>query len=273
MITGLLPMLLVLHAAPTSIASPAWRTVQVPEDLAAFYADRVAQALRGHGFRVVTSSEIAALLSNERQKELLGCADGASSCMAELGAALGCDATLLVSVARLEDEYQAQLKVLKSTDGTVLAETRAEANGQKAFGVALDEAAERLAQGLSGSTPAGELRATASRGGARRFWWVPAVVAGAGAAAAVAGFVDAGNTYSSLSMQLQAGLLDASSGDARALAQHGQTAQLIGWVGVGVGAAALVGLGALLLFGDAPVQPTVSLAPGAAGLGLSGRLP
>lgn len=273
MITGLLPLLLVLHAAPTSIASPAWRTVQVPEDLAGFYADRLAQALRLHGFKVVTSSEIAALLSNERQKELLGCADSANSCMAELGAALGCDATLLVSVARLEDEYQAQLKVLKSSDGTVLAETRAEANGQKAFGVALDEAAERLAQGLSGGAPVGELKARGSPGGAKRFWWAPAILAGAGAAAAVAGFIDAGNTYDSLSIGLANRSVLPDSPEASARVQHGQTAQTIGWVGVGVGAAALVGLGALMLFGDAPVQPSVSLAPGAASIGLSGRLP
>lgn len=271
MMTGFLPLLFVLHAAPTSIASPAWRTVQVPEDLAGFYADRLAQTLRGHGFRVVTSSEIAALLSNERQKELLGCGDSASSCMAELGAALGCDATLLVSMARLEDEYQAQLKVLRSTDGTVLAETRAEAKGEKAFGVALDEAGERLAQGLSSNAPAGELRASVAAGGARRFWWAPALVAGAGVAAAVAGFVDAGNTYSTLEAGLKTS--GAQFPDADALVQHGQTAQTIGWVGVGVGAAALVGLGALLVFGDAPVQPTVSLAPGAAGVGLSGRFP
>lgn len=242
----------------------------MPEDLAGFYADRLAQALRAHGFKVVTSSEIAALLSNERQKELLGCADSANSCMAELGAALGCDATLLVSVARLEDEYQAQLKVLKSSDGTVLAETRAEAKGQKDFGVALDEAAERLAQGLSGGAPAGELRAKVSPGGAKRFWWAPAILAGAGAAAAIGGFVVAGNTYSELEVQLA---MAVPLGDAQALAQKGQTAQTIGWVGVGVGAAALVGLGALLLFGDAPVQPSVSLAPGAASVGISGSLP
>lgn len=272
MIAALLPlvMTLPLAAAPSSVAAPAWKTVQVPTELAEFYADHLAQALRSHGLRVVTASEITALLSQERQKQLLGCSDDATSCMAELGAALGCDATLLVSLARLEDTYQAQLKVLKSTDGTVLAETRVEAAGQKALLSELDDAAGRLAQGLGSGKPASELRAS-SPGGARRLWWIPALAAGAGAAAAVAGFVDASSSYQAVQRELADSQVVTPA--AEQLARRGQTAQTIGWVGVGVGAAALVGLGALVLFGDAPVQPTVTLAPGAASVGLSGSLP
>lgn len=155
----------------------------------------------------------------------------------------------------------------------MLAETRVEAAGQKALLVELDEAAERLAQGLASGQPAGELRASAPAG-ARRLWWIPALAAGAGAAVAVAGFVDAGNTYASLSSAPQETSLDPRSSAAQDRAQHGQTAQTVGWIGVGVGVAALVGLGAVLVFGgDAPVQPSVSLAPGAASVGLTGRLP
>jgi hypothetical protein len=267
---ALLPLLVVLGAAPHSVAAPAWKTVQVPADLADFYAEHLAQALRERGLKVVTASEIATLLSMERQKQLLGCTDDAASCIAELGAALGCDATLLVSLARLEDSYQAQLKVLRSTDGSVLAETRVEASGQKALLAELDDAAARLAQGLAIPAASGEVRTSA--GGAKRLWWIPAVVAGVGAAGAAVGFTVAGNTYRTLQDQL-ATEMSPPSADSEGLAQRGQTAQTLGWVGVGVGVAGLVGVGALLLFGDAPVQPTVALSPGGATLGFTGSLP
>lgn len=265
---GLAAVVVVMSAAPTSVAAPPWKTVQVPADLAEFYAEHLATALRRQGLKVVTAGEIAALLSMERQRQLLGCAQDATSCVAELGAALGCDATLLVTLAKLEDSYTGTLKLVKSVDGAVLAETRCEASGQKALLRELDEAAERLAQGLAASS-GGEVRATA--GGARRFWWAPAVAAGAGAALATVGLVSAALAHSELERRLREdGVV---TDDAQALAARGQTMQTLGWVGVGVGVAALVGLGALLVFGDAPVRPAVSFGPGAASLHLTWRWP
>ena len=47
----------------------------------------LAGAIRDQGFEVLTSSDMVAVLGIERQRQLLGCAD--TSCMAELGGALG----------------------------------------------------------------------------------------------------------------------------------------------------------------------------------------
>ncbi|MEW5743494.1 MAG: hypothetical protein AB1938_31575 [Myxococcota bacterium] len=265
---SMFPLWIALHAAPQSVAAPAWKTVQVPEALAAFYADHLALALRQRGLKVVSASEIAAMLSQERQKQLLGCAEDSSSCLAELGAALGCDATLLVNLAKLEDTYQGTLKVVQSTDASVLAETSVQASGEKGLLSALDAAADRLVQALAPpGPPVTEVRSSSS--GARRFWWIPATTAAIGATLAVVGFVNAGNAYATLEAELSGRVLDPHSADAEDMASFGMTMQTLGWIGAGVTAASLVALGAVLLFGDAPVQPAVSLAPGAATFGLT----
>src|SRR5438045_1366398 len=77
-------------------------TVEVKPELAAFYADRLAQGLRERGLKVITWSEMGALLSQQRQLELLGCADDNSACMTELANALGTELTLMGSIAKLD---------------------------------------------------------------------------------------------------------------------------------------------------------------------------
>lgn len=49
----------------------------------------LAGAVRDEGFTVITPSQIGAVLGLERQKQLLGCAE--SSCLAEIGGAMGVD--------------------------------------------------------------------------------------------------------------------------------------------------------------------------------------
>jgi hypothetical protein len=251
-----------VHAAPT-LVSPPWKTVQVPAELAEFYADHLAQALRREGFKVVTASELGAMLSLERQKQLLGCTEEAGACIAELGSALGADGVLLVNLAKLEDLYRGNLKIVSSRDNTVLSETAVEASGQKGLLHALDEGASRLAEHLPG------LRAPPP--GTKRLWWVPALVAAGGAVAGTIGLVSANNQYVALRARLPT---DGVNADTRALAASGSTMQTIGWVGVGFAAAGLAGMGALLLFGsEPPVTPVVTLGPSGAGLAVGGVFP
>jgi hypothetical protein len=262
-----LPLLLVLHAGTPTLVSPSWKTVQVPAELAEFYADHLARALRREGFKVVTASEVAALLSMERQKELLGCSENAGACIAELGAAMGADAVLLVSLAKLEDLYQGNLKIISARDNALLSETSVEASGQKGLLAALDEGAKRLGAGLPPPLRPGAERAL----GTKRLWWLPAIVAAGGAATGAIGLVSAGGQYANLKTQLAAQGVNETT---RQLAANGTTMQIVGWVGVGVGVAGLAGMGALLLFGSEPaVTPTVTLGPAGAGLALGGTFP
>ncbi|MDQ3264671.1 MAG: DUF3280 domain-containing protein [Myxococcota bacterium] len=76
---------------------------------------------RTRRFDVVGKSDIDAMLGLERQKQLLGCADDASSCLAELGGALGADYVLLGSVARIDQTRRVDLKLLDAKENRVIA--------------------------------------------------------------------------------------------------------------------------------------------------------
>lgn len=251
------PLLLVtlLSAAPQKLAAPEWSTVNIPADLSAFYAAEVARALRAEGFEVVSARDISAVLGLERQKQLLGCAEDASACMTELGAALGCDAILTANLARLDDSFRGSLKVLSARDGKTLADERVEALGQKELLDALEAATRRLARRLRPPVPA------------RTFWWIPlaagvALGAGAGVTLGVAT-----SNYAQIPLSTEARAVQ--------LASDGKTLQLSGWVMAGVGAGALVGAALLFLLGGeaSPVQPQVTLSPAGAGLSLTGVFP
>lgn len=109
-----------LAATGPKVASPPWSVVDVKPELAAFYAEQLAQALRNEGLSVTTAADIATLLGAERQRELLGCSSAGGSCMVELANALGCDATLTVNLAKLGSSFRGLARLLSSRDGAVL---------------------------------------------------------------------------------------------------------------------------------------------------------
>ncbi|MBK7857189.1 MAG: hypothetical protein IPJ65_00940 [Archangiaceae bacterium] len=244
---------LVLAASATApkLAMPSWQRVEVTPELGAFYADHLARALRANGLDVITSEEISALLGVEREKQLLGCSDG-SSCMAELGNALGCGAVVRVSVARLDASLRANISVLSAIDGAVKAETSVTADGQERFFSELDGAAARLADQLTPKTG----------GQVRKLFWVPAAVGALALLLGITGEVVAQVTYGQLDSA-------ASYSEAQRLAQLGKGAQGLGavlFVAAGVGAA-----GAALMYvlgGPREVTPTIEVAPTGAKVGL-----
>lgn len=245
-------------AAPPKLAMPAWTTVQVTPELAAFYADHLAAALRSNGIEVVTSSEMATLLGIERQKQLLGCADD-SSCMAELGNALGAQTVLKVSVARLDESLRANITVMASLDGAVKGETQIEAANESRFFSALDDAAAELARKLTPEPPK-------PQGRVRAYSWVPAAVGGLGLVLGTVGLSVARVKYGDLS--------GAQTYEAAApLASEGKAWQglgVVGFVFAGAGAAAAV-LMYVLGGPSAPaVTPSVGVTAGGASFSLGG---
>ena len=66
---------------------------------------------------VARGKDMVALLGVERQKQLLGCSDAASSCMAELAGALGADGLVTGQLARIGKSFQLNVKVL-AADGS-----------------------------------------------------------------------------------------------------------------------------------------------------------
>src|SRR5437763_8898933 len=92
--------------APLRLAAPTFSTVNVSREAAAFYTDHFAQQLASSNLRVVTSSEIATMLGIEQQKQLLGCAEGADACNAELANALGVDAVVKGNIGHFGTTWQ-----------------------------------------------------------------------------------------------------------------------------------------------------------------------
>jgi hypothetical protein len=254
-------LILLLLAAPAfaakveKLAAPGWTVVNISPELANFYANEVARTLKTHGLKVVTASDIAAVLGNERQKQLLGCADDSTNCMVELGAALGCDGLLVANLARLGDVYRGSLKVVSAQDGSTLAEQPVDASSESRLLDALGEAANKLGRTLNPPPPRD----------VRAFALIPLLTGVATAAGCAAGFGVAVKNLHDIPDQ-------PNEAAAQELARGGQTAEAVGWVMAGVTAAALTTAALVYFLSDRPaVTPTVTVSPNGAGAGVSVR--
>lgn len=257
MSASLLLLLTALSAAPAKLAAPEWTTVNISPELAAFYSGEVARVLRGEGFEVITARDIATLLGLERQKQLLGCGETTGSCMAELGAALGCEAIITANLARLDNTFQGSLRVLSARDGKTLADERVEATGERALVGALEEAAVKLGRQLRPPPPVS----------ARSRAWIPLVAGVALGAGAGVSLVVAQSNYDQIPLSQER--------EANQLASDGKVLQVSGWAMAGVGTAAVVGAGLMFLLGAqaSPVTPQVSVTSAGGSLGISGVFP
>lgn len=256
------------------LAVPGLQGVNVTEEALTFYAEHLAQNLRAPGLMVVTAREIRTLLGFERQKELLGCNDAASSCLAELANALGVDAVVIGDVARFGDTFQINAKVVSASDATLLAQSARRVQGEVETLEAMAALARELGRGVfekKGRPVPTELRAQAAAGvSVKKLGWVPL---GVGVAVAAAGgvllFLAQGDAAA-----LTGPGEPLSDMEARALRDGGSAKQLAGGISLAVGlTAAAVGVG-MLIFGpgDAPVV-SVAPVPGGAGVVLTGVLP
>lgn len=233
MLQALSVSVLLMHGAAPKVLMPDWTRVEVSAELSTFYAAHLAQALRAKGFEVVTAAELGTLLGMERQRQLLGCSTDASSCFTEFGNALGCDGTVVVTLAKLDDTLQANLKVLSTRTGGVLAETSVEANSQKRLMSELVDAARVLARAFE------EPVAVTSAPPPRRPWLIPAIGA---APFLVFGGIAQGVARADLGQLSTVG----SYAAALELESHGRAFEVSSWASFGVAGACLVT--ALLLY-------------------------
>lgn len=116
--TSIVVMAAVLAATPVKVAAPGLSGVNASADLLTFVNDHLGQELTLEGLEVTTPAQIAAVVGIERQKQLLGCAE--SQCVAELANALGVDAILLGSVAKLGAVIQLDVRLIGAADGKVV---------------------------------------------------------------------------------------------------------------------------------------------------------
>lgn len=264
---------LALSPAEVKLAAPGLTTSGgIDEKLAAPLTDHLAQSFEG--VAVVTQRDISALLGLERQKQLLGCSDAASSCMAELGAALGVHGIVLGDVVKLGKTVQVNLRILDPVSGKKLAASSERLDGEDQLFDALSRSARTLRTQLFASLgvidtarPQATASAAVSGGGARRFFVIPLVAGGVGLLAGTICLILSNVNHAKLTQGMAASV---PAAEAVALASSGKTLQTVGGVALGVGAAALVAMAGLLIFGGdggGPPQTWFGLSPAGVALG------
>jgi TolB-like protein len=260
---------LALSATP-SIAVSDLSRVNVSPELGAFAADHVGQVLGARGFKVISQNDVKLMLSLERQKELLGCTEGASSCTAELAQALGVDTLLTGTIARLGNTLQLNLRMVDARTGGVRARWSGSVRDEGELPQLLSTAADVLADAMG--QPAAPPTATASTSPGQSSA-LPWVVAAVGVAVAAGGAVSLGlaeQAHASLRAPSSEGVLDEMT--AATTRDRGKALQIAAPIMLGVGAAAVV-TGIILKLRATPAAPTVALgvSPSNAALVVSGR--
>ncbi|MBK7860892.1 MAG: hypothetical protein IPJ65_20265 [Archangiaceae bacterium] len=245
---------LLLAAAEVTVALPGFAgTPDVPSQKRDFLVEYFSERLTAAGgLTVTTPSQIAAVLGVERQKQLLGCSDNSEACSAELAGALGVDALIIGSVAKVGEETAVTVKALDAKTSKVIASMSGRDRREEAVLDFLAAAATQLSAELLRKLRGVEVtpRSPPSRFGVKV--WLPAAL---GLAAGVTSAALFGYAKSSEG-RLKSG--DPTVGDqaaAHRLAQGASTAQLVSGVMLGV-AVAGVAVACLFyfLFADEPAR-------------------
>lgn len=254
---------------PVQVAAPDLSVVNLDKDRGTLFTEHLAQQLTALGLTVVTSKQMSALLGQERQRQLMGC-DVSTSCMAELASAMGSDAVLVGTVAKLDGTYQLNVSLVAAKDAKPVTVLSSRESSEVGVLDALTREAPRLAQeAVARLRPGHSL--TLAKKGVRPLAWIPAV---AGALLAASGgvmlTVAASDSDRLRGVGVHAGET-LTLAEARALATDGQNAQSLGVALVGAGAVALLAAGGMALFGaDTPAAITLAPAPGGFGVALGG---
>jgi hypothetical protein len=254
---------------PLKLATGHFTYVGIKDEMRDFVPEHLASRMRTVGVVVVTPAEVATLLGRERQRQLMGCETGAEKCDAELLGALGVDGVIIGELAAVGDLLQLNLKVVSESGKSLGAWTR-RVEGLNHLLDALDEGALAVAEQVLIST--GRKQAPAPKvASARDWWWLPAVAGLAVGAGGGVLLVFSKADHDRLTTP-QSPLL--APADARKLSSDGALFQTLGFVGIGVGSAAVLAGAGLLLFGaPPPVTPSISVGAQGAALSLGGTFP
>jgi len=244
----------VVFAAPrTKVAVPPATGTAADKETANTLAELVAAEIgKDPRISVTTSSDIAALLGVEAQRQLLDCDAGSSSCLADIGGALGVDFVIAMQVGRLESARLVTGSLVATKGGRSVTRIVERVDER----TPIDQAAVRLAAQLRDALVAEhvKLHPEAASSGSVAFpvtLVASAVVALAGAAAVTTAWMAHAEHVS--------GAANGAPTLTWPEAQSVTTQAGIGWGGVGVG---LAGVGVAFVFfgpgggsaGDAVVE-------------------
>lgn len=273
----LLLVLLAAEPAPIPLAATGFTAVGLRPELAASYSETFALRLNQTGLvKVMTPRDVQAVVGAERQRQLLGCTDDSSSCIAELAGALGAEALVVGDLTQVGATLQLTVKVVDARDARVLFATLERLKTEEEVLDVLDRlarvAAERVHTVLRPGVPLPRPVLAAPAPPKSK---APLALVGVGAAAVVGGAVAwglAAADYQALTV-MPSPVPDLPS--ARALGASGAQKQLVGLSLLGGGAAvAVAGLLWYALQPAAAPVPAVSVLVGPSGVyvGVQGAL-
>lgn len=141
---------------------------------------------RSQHVEAVGQSDLASVLGLERQKQLLGCTDESTSCLAEISAALGAPWLVSGSLARLGNSVRIDLKLIRTKDGAAIYRDGRSTDDEGQVFKLLASMVRDLVEGagFSGSAP--------SSSGSANAGVPPLILLGVGVAALVAGGIVTG---------------------------------------------------------------------------------
>lgn len=203
---------LILVAEPLKLATVGFSQVGMTDAEASFFAEHFSVQLAAadeRNVRVSTPKDMAAILGIEKQKQLLGCSDEGSSCMAELAGALGADGIVSGQIAKVGKSFQVNVKIL-AADGSktlFLHSSKLLSSEEELIGELNDTAKRAIAKlrpqpAVAAATDTGpSATAAASSGGRSRnpLKLLPGVLGVAGVVLSGVAFATASEEYSKLS--------------------------------------------------------------------------
>jgi hypothetical protein len=254
---------------PITVAAPGLSVLDLSPAENRFFDTHLAQALVASGLSVITPEQITAVIGIERQKELLGCAEGNAACLAEIANALNADALLTGSLAKLDDEYRYSLTMVSAANALPLATASGKARSRGALADALTVSARQLAESVARRLDRPLIAGAAAPSRGFRWGWVP-LGAGVVAAGASGYFLSQASAKSTELRNRETTLTHAQA------TEHVRTGTQQRNLGFGLAGGGVVAIGAgaamLLLGGQGQGGPTVAVSagPGAAGFAVSG---
>jgi len=262
--------------APVKLAAPGLTGLNTSPEELAFYTEHLAQQLTLQGLQVTTAKQISTLLGLEKQRELLGCTDMASSCMAELASALGVDGLVTGSVGKFETSYRINVSIVATSDSRTLAAYSARAASSEEVLEALTSASKQMAAQVMrvlrgvGPPPFDPWLGLRLRPHA----WIPAAGGGVAALVGTAFALQAGGKYSEVSAWALQGAEPVSYENMVQIASAGKQDQLLSTISYSVAGAGLVLAGLFFLTGDpSPHSVAFRAAPGGGGVTLTWSWP
>lgn len=248
------------------------RSAGLKPELSAALSNVVVNVVSRFGvYRPISDKEVQALISLERQKQLLGCAEEDSSCLAELGGALGAEKLLTTEVTKVGTRFQVNLTLFQTATGSVAArETAYAEDSEDALLETVEAAAHALMSKLRQPNDPPPPELVARKGPSKALSYAGIAVGGTMMLAGTVGLLRSNQ----LADELRDGP-DAITNEEEFQQAFGpaKTLNTLGFVGVGVGTAILA-TSIVSLFVGGPQSASVAVVPQDGGLavGLTVRL-